>query len=123
MSVLTACCASGVDARTAGYDPGPHVCAAHGVNPVRDVEHGGPAIVRPNTQTMLQTGPGTFAGYPYCRIWIIDLRNGMIVRQVYSDADGNYSVAHLNPAIPYLAIAFDPQNLYDVAATRDLVVS
>lgn len=83
--------------------------------------HGGTAHISGITQ--LQTGPTTYVRVPFCPVWLYDQATGAgPIRKTVSDANGNYSFTGLSAARTYFDVAFHPQGLYDVAATRNLPV-
>jgi hypothetical protein len=122
MAVQTVCAAFGNMARTTGSEiSGAPGASAMGKAAWFDTVYGGGASITGTTK--IQTGPSTILPYGNCLVWIMDQRSGLMVRTLYSDAGGNFTVPSVNPGKSYLAIAFDPAGIYDVVATRDLQVA
>jgi hypothetical protein len=96
-------------------------CADHGSDAARDMEFGGAGTIIGLTE--VQTGPSTYTAIGHCRVRIYDQKGGGLVREVWSDLAGHYTVPLINPRVEYFAVAFDPAGLYDATATRNLQVT
>ncbi len=87
------------------------------------------AILRGGRQSrdMVYGGDGQFSnppntpilkdGVPYqARIRVFEERSGHLVRELWSDADGFWTITHLNRNLSYLVVAYDgayPAQAYD----------
>lgn len=81
----------------------------------RDFEYGGAGTITGTTEA--QTSASTSVPVGNCRVWLVDRKSGYVVRQVFSDAAGNYLIENIKPG-SYIAVAFDPGDTYDTASTQ-----
>ena len=118
MAVYDASAFGALAYRNAGISgaPIPNAFAALNISSI----YGGPGTIRGITQA--QTGTATFIRIPFARVLIHDQRNGQFVREVESDAAGDYAVPNVRADIHYYAVALDPSGTYDAAVTRSLKV-
>lgn len=104
-----------------GFSGPPTPAARYAWTP-NDGDHGGSATITGITQ--LQTGPATYVRVPFCPVWLYDQATGQgPIRKTVSDANGDYTFEGLRADRTYFDVAFHPQGLYDVAATRNLEVT